>query len=410
MVMHCTLLHLAACLRPEQHAARTFVRRAPVLRLVATPPKERRWEHLRSGEVNTSSLEMPGMVAPEPRYATLHRREYWLLRQIQRIPGLMPISLAVHYSLLPKVITPLLALIVWLASLPVGASLITFVCAQDCLNTAVKWAIQRPRPRWYSADASEGLVSRCGAWEVDASFPSAHTQFFSGMAFCTCTLCGWPIAAAACVGALIGLTRNYLSMHWPTDTLAGLVFGGVTGVAWGAFDPYSRLLRARSPLLSLATATSLTVGLLCLMLAARQAVRPVSAEERALWFTNALQSLPPSEREQVLTDPRRRLRPRNLKSKVPMLVTVWCTLAITAVYPLALPAAAAHPLGDPPRRLLQTLIGLVGLGGVGSLKKTVGRVSHWSDRQKGTLKALTYAALCAWTFVLSQLAANALLG
>ena len=73
-------------------------------------------------------------------------------------PGMLHLSLGVHYSLLPKVITPLLALIVWLISPPVGASLITFVCASDLLNTALKWAVQRPRPRWYSPDA--GLVAR----------------------------------------------------------------------------------------------------------------------------------------------------------------------------------------------------------------------------------------------------------
>ena len=78
---------------------------------------------------------------------------------MSQAPGLLPVSLGVHYSLLHKVITPLLALIVWLHSLPAGASLITFVCAADLLNTAIKWAVQRPRPRWYSPD--EGLVDRC---------------------------------------------------------------------------------------------------------------------------------------------------------------------------------------------------------------------------------------------------------
>ena len=83
------------------------------------------------------------------------------------------------------------------------------------------------------------------------------------------------------------------------------------GLAWGALDPYSLLLRASSPLLSLLVATWFTTGLLCLMLAARQAVRPVSEEVRALWFANALESLDPEERAAVLADPRRRLKPRH---------------------------------------------------------------------------------------------------
>ena len=80
------------------------------------------------------------MLAAQPsRFAELHRREYRLLQLIQRAPGLRPVSLAVHYSLLPKVITPLLSLIVWLASLPIGASLICFVCAWvPCILDDVK--------------------------------------------------------------------------------------------------------------------------------------------------------------------------------------------------------------------------------------------------------------------------------
>lgn len=88
----------------------------------------------------------PIYSAPPRKFDTsLYRVEYELLRRIQRIPGLLPISLGVHYSLRPKVVTPALAMIVWLLSLPVGASLITFVCANDLVNTAIKWAVQRPR-------------------------------------------------------------------------------------------------------------------------------------------------------------------------------------------------------------------------------------------------------------------------
>ena len=151
------------------------------------------WESARSDSTisNSSSMPLDGMASPPINgwYDSLHQQEYRLLRLIQRTPGLMPISLAVHYSLLPKVITPLLSLICWLASFPLGVSLVTFVCAQDCVNSAIKWAVQRPRPRWYSPEAGEFLlVGRIGAWEVDLSFPSAHTQFFSGMAFCTAAL------------------------------------------------------------------------------------------------------------------------------------------------------------------------------------------------------------------------------
>lgn len=351
-----------------------------------------------------------GRAPPVLPFRALHRAEYGLLRRIQSVPGLLQPSLAVHYSLLPKVITPLLALICWLSSLPHGASLITYVCAADLVNTAIKWAVQRPRPRWYSPGHESGLEVKCGnlAWEVDLSFPSAHTQFFSGLAFCAAALYGWPVLLPAAFGAFIGLTRNFLSMHWPSDTVAALGVGAVLGILWGRVDPWQRLLEAGSPLLSLATATAFTSGLLSLMLAVRQAVPPVQAEVKKYWFANALGALPESERESKLSNGQ--LKPRNLKSKIPMLVTVWTTLAITGLYPLLLPDVASFPLSPAGRtlssRLLQTLVGLGGLGGVmllkDGVKQTLIRLGLLTDRMRGALKGLTYVAICAWCFLLSQ--------
>ena len=48
------------------------------------------------------------------------------------------------------------------------------------------------------------------------------------------------------------------------------------------------------------------------------------------------------------------------------------------------------------------LVGLAGLGSVGALKRSIGTRASWSDRDKGVWKALTYVAICAWTFLLSQ--------
>lgn len=365
------------------------------------------WEDKRSGgEMNVSALEEEcELCEPEAKFPRLHQIEYDVLRRIQRIPGLLHLSLAVHYSLLPKVITPLLALIVWFYSLPSGASLITFVCAVDCLNTALKWAVQRPRPRWYCPIEANSLVSACGAWEVDLAFPSAHTMFFSGLAACASTLHGLPLSGAALFGACIGLSRNYLSMHWPTDTFVGVVLGMIFGSVWGKVDPYGRLLAAQSPIVSLSCATFFTVGLLSLMVASRQAVPPVTSLERTVWFRNALCSLSPEERCATLANRKKRLKSRNLKSKIPMLVTVWSTLAITGLYPIALPQASIEPVGSLGRKFAQAGIGVVGLGGVGALKTFVGGLNLGKNvgRKKGVLKALTYLAICMWTFFGSQL-------
>ena len=333
-----------------------------------------------------------------------------MLRAIQDLPGLLPFALGVHYSLLPKVITPLLALIVWLWSLPAGASLITFVCANDLVNTCIKWAVQRPRPRWYSPDA--GLVTRCGAWEVDLSFPSAHTQFFGGLGFCACALYGWPLAYACAFGFGVGFMRNYLSVHWPSDTLVGLLIGGGLGVVWGVYDPYGALMRAASPSLSVRVATGFVGGLVGLLCLIRRLVPSITDETRSRWYANAVAALPPEDREETLSNPSRLLQPRTLYSKLPMIVTVWCALAMTALYPSMLPTAAAEPGASLAARLVQAAVGIGGLAAVSALKKSVGEVRFVRlrpEQYKPALKALTYMALCAWSFLLSQLAARRVL-
>ena len=112
----------------------------------------------------------------------------------------------------------------------------------------------------------------------------------------------------------------------------------------------------------------------------------------------------------MITNPTPDARPRALRR---MLATVWTTIAITGLYPLLLPhAASLPPVGaSATSRVLQALIGVGGLAGVASLKKTVGegKLGRFADGKRGALKALTYVAICTWTFLLSQLAGGWLL-
>jgi hypothetical protein len=129
-----------------------------------------------------------------PLRARLVQEELQLMKRIHNIqfPGFRRFSMAIHYSLLPQVMAPIFAVLAWMVSLPMAGSLICFLNAQDILNSAIKWSIQRPRPMWYS-NSSDQLVESKGtssvaSWEADFSFPSAHTQFFAGLAFCACAM------------------------------------------------------------------------------------------------------------------------------------------------------------------------------------------------------------------------------
>ena len=89
------------------------------------------------------------------------------------------------------------------------------------VNLAVKPAVARVRPYEFI----ETLERIIGA-QLDASFPSGHTTHSLA--------CAWVIfrraprrygVPALALAALIGLSRLYVGVHYPTDVLAGALIG-----------------------------------------------------------------------------------------------------------------------------------------------------------------------------------------
>jgi undecaprenyl-diphosphatase len=96
-----------------------------------------------------------------------------------------------------------------------------------------KWIFERPRPRVIPRIAGAG-----GGWY---SFPSGHATmaplvFGLGVLIWSAP---WPRATrvallllAAVCSLLIGFSRVYLGVHWPTDALAGLLLGTGWAAMW----------------------------------------------------------------------------------------------------------------------------------------------------------------------------------
>jgi undecaprenyl-diphosphatase len=120
---------------------------------------------------------------------------------------------------------------IWLAIGAAGAALdeprrarwtrgLAVVGGAYVLNTAIKLAVRRRRPY------IPGLPPLTGT-PTGLSFPSAHaTSSFAAARAYSELLPAGPLYALA---AGLALSRLYLGVHWPSDSLAGVALGSAVG-------------------------------------------------------------------------------------------------------------------------------------------------------------------------------------
>lgn len=100
-------------------------------------------------------------------------------------------------------------------------------------NCCLKIAIARPRPYANEGSIYHELWKTVGAnTESDKSFPSGHTTAaFASMTAIFCTSHRKRIAWTAFIFSfLVGISRIYLCVHYPTDVITGIVVGTVSGI------------------------------------------------------------------------------------------------------------------------------------------------------------------------------------
>ena len=120
----------------------------------------------------------------------------------------------------------LLALWLWVRSHAVARYFLLSVGGAVILNLLLKLFFNRTRPQVIPWLWQEG----------DSSFPSGHSSMAAALAVTVVALLWrtpyrWPVLVLGVVYTLImGLSRVYLGVHYPTDVLAGWALG----VAWAA--------------------------------------------------------------------------------------------------------------------------------------------------------------------------------
>lgn len=102
-------------------------------------------------------------------------------------------------------------------------------------NIAIKNIVERPRPYAEGVEAFRAWWQSVGApAESEFSFPSGHTTAAMAAMAALCIAMWkerkWVIAPAAAYVIIMGASRNYLMVHYPTDVIAGIIVGAVAAV------------------------------------------------------------------------------------------------------------------------------------------------------------------------------------
>ncbi|MBE5937313.1 MAG: phosphatase PAP2 family protein [Lachnospiraceae bacterium] len=102
--------------------------------------------------------------------------------------------------------------------------LLALILSAVVCNGVLKNVVARPRPCWLHPK-----INMLIGIPTDYSFPSGHTSssFAAAVAMLAWNkVIGIPAVVTACI---MGITRLYFTVHFPTDVIAGAVIGAMLG-------------------------------------------------------------------------------------------------------------------------------------------------------------------------------------
>jgi membrane-associated phospholipid phosphatase len=177
--------------------------------------------------------------------------------------------------------------IFWSINAALGLRLGLFLMISASLNEALKLLMHQPRPYWYSP--------RVTAYSSESSFgiPSGHAQnavvVWGTIASYIHKAWAWILAIVLIF--LIGLSRMYLAVHFPSDVLVGWLVGAV--LLWVLLKAEKPFLKWFTPLrrpIQLLLALAGSIALILMNVLAKSTLSAWSIPQD--WITNAQRAFP----------------------------------------------------------------------------------------------------------------------
>jgi membrane-associated phospholipid phosphatase len=175
----------------------------------------------------------------------------------------------------------------WCVDTRLGLRFGLYLMLSGGLNHVIKIAFHAPRPYWYDPQVK--------ALSAETSFgiPSGHSQHAVVVwgSLAAWLRRWWAWAAVVAIVFLIGLSRLYLGVHFPTDVLAGWLLGAL--LLWGMLkvEPgVENWIRGRGIGIQILGVAAISGGLLLLGLAVRAALGNWVIPEA--WIANATAAAP----------------------------------------------------------------------------------------------------------------------
>ena len=185
-----------------------------------------------------------------------------------------------------------LPLLYWSIDAALGLRVGIILLVGSSLNDAAKLAFHGPRPYWFSTKV------QAFASETTFGLPSGHSSTAVGVwgMLASQIRKPWAWITAIIIILLIGISRMYLGVHFPTDVVVGWIFGAlILWIILRLWEPTSIWLKKRSMGEQILAAFVFTLVLIGLALIPASILRTTGWQIPTSWLQTAAQTFPGGE-------------------------------------------------------------------------------------------------------------------